>query len=1529
MASGQSTSNNQLVQLGLTQPPTVTPSGRNEIQLGSVCLTYILVKRDSSWIKDQHNLVNAFKAIWNTDKYHEKHKKGGDNVDYTHWKEPKLIVKILLEYFKHHREGEILLLFQLLRALCGRYLADFQFLKDFLENEVCSKYPISWKRAAFFEFVRLWKIPGEGGLSQELKARILQFIIIPSFAFTFDKGDGDSLIGSPPAPEQECTENVVSTFILDIIDPDSPFGTSDTVRILLLQFSCLLVDQGSAHIHDAANKRQGNKLRRLMTYAWPCLLSKNCVDPATRYHGHLLLSHIIAKFAIHKRIVLQVFHSLLKAHAVEARQVVRQALEILTPSMPGRMEDGNTMLTHWTKKIIVEDGHTGSQLVHILQLVVKHYKVYYPVRHHLIQHVVTSIQRLGFTATATIEQKRLAVDLCEIAIKWEMHRVKEESGDNDLTFAPSPGVKRPSFEGSPDPKKIKLPSMKSVSSPSSTTSSSKSEAHKPLDKVHSDAIVNYLLRLACQVSDSSAASGTSPGEILSRRCVTLLKMALKPDVWPNLDLKLHAFEKILTGPQGVDSGQPNYVNICTCLDILSFLLAILRKDQILVAFKPLQKAIATCTTCSNSKVIRAVHSLMSRLMNLFPTEPTNSSVASKYEELEQLYAMVGKVVYEGLANYEKNPSAAPSSLFGTLMMLKAACINNACYVDRLISSFMRVLQRMAREHLNPVSNESTAAASCELLILSLDLVKNRVAVMGHDMRKAFIGSILVGLIEKSSDVKVLKALTKMLEDWIKHKDLKMLNQGPSLKEKSILLVKMMQFVEKRFPEDTDLNAQFLELINYVYREESLKGTELTSKLEPAFLSGLRCTQPHIRAKFFEVFDTSMKRRLYDRLLYVICSQNWDSMGPHYWIKQAIALVMTTASPGTPIQNCTPSSHLPGVTSVIALADPSDRNAFHVFANSSSVLTDLDVGEKEEDLAEIELSNSSSSDGLKKEDPSGASTHSGALHANRSSLFQIISRQFKFLESIKEVKTVHFLNAASQLCHMDHNLAEDIWLNFFPRVWSVLGDKQREALAQEIIPFICSGAHVIQKDCQLSALNTFVEALSRCKPPIAIKPALIKYLAKSHNLWHRGTLMLESMAFDALGSNLIKPRKELSTLDLELEANTNTSLTLTQEATDALSEMYSLLKEEDMWAGLWQKKAKYNETNIAIAYEQQGYFEQAQGAFELAMTKYRNDYAVSPSPVSISQEVRLWEEHWLRSSKELNQWELLLEYGNLKGINNPLLVLESSWRVPNWTLMKEALSQVEAGNPKELAWKINMFRGYLAICHPEDPHLASVERCVEMASSLCMREWRRLPQVVSHIHLPYLQAAQQVMELHEAAQIHTGLLHGRTNSLHDMKAIVKTWRNRLPVISDDLSHWSEIFTWRQHHYQYIALHYSTENQAQQNLESANANPATNNNTTTPAATTTANNTTACWGFTHRPRPSYTLGKSHVNTISRGSAWSHSQGSTPLPPCPSWTASRKYDNKSNATCKQQSLWGGMSSKKAWKSLRARTLNTSPRT
>ncbi len=43
-----------------------------------------------------------------------------------------------------------------------------------------------------------------------------------------------------------------------------------------------------------------------------------------------------------------------------------QALDILTPVVPVRMEDANATLVHWTKKIIVEEGHSVAQLVHML-----------------------------------------------------------------------------------------------------------------------------------------------------------------------------------------------------------------------------------------------------------------------------------------------------------------------------------------------------------------------------------------------------------------------------------------------------------------------------------------------------------------------------------------------------------------------------------------------------------------------------------------------------------------------------------------------------------------------------------------------------------------------------------------------------------------------------------------------------------------------------------------------------------------------------------------------------------------------------------------------------------------------------------------------------------------------------------------------------------------------------------------------------------------------------------------------------------
>lgn len=85
----------------------------------------------------------------------------------------------------------------------------------------------------------------------------------------------------------------------------------------------------------------------------------------------------------------------------------------------------------------------------------------------------------------------------------------------------------------------------------------------------------------------------------------------------------------------------------------------------------------------------------------------------------------------------------------------------------------------------------------------------------------------------------------------------------------------------------------------------------------------------------------------------------------------------------------------------------------------------------------------------------------------------------------------------------------------------------------------------------------------------------------------------------------------------------------QDIIDSLADMYSLLCEEDMWCGLWQKHAKHHETIIALTYEQQGFFEQALGAYELVLGKARQTYSNMPSPLNLISEQRLWEKQWIR------------------------------------------------------------------------------------------------------------------------------------------------------------------------------------------------------------------------------------------------------------------------------------------------------------
>lgn len=84
---------------------------------------------------------------------------------------------------------------------------------------------------------------------------------------------------------------------------------------------------------------------------------------------------------------------------------------------------------------------------------------------------------------------------------------------------------------------------------------------------------------------------------------------------------------------------------------------------------------------------------------------------------------------------------------------------NAFVVIALVASFSALLLFI---------DLSALLVTSELVMLSLDLVKTRLSVMIMEMRKNFIQVILTSLIEKSPDPKILRAVVKIVEEWVKN-----------------------------------------------------------------------------------------------------------------------------------------------------------------------------------------------------------------------------------------------------------------------------------------------------------------------------------------------------------------------------------------------------------------------------------------------------------------------------------------------------------------------------------------------------------------------------------------------------------------------------------------------------------------------------------------------------------------------------------------------------------------------------------------
>jgi hypothetical protein len=63
--------------------------------------------------------------------------------------------------------------------------------------------------------------------------------------------------------------------------------------------------------------------------------------------------------------------------------------------------------------------------------------------------------------------------------------------------------------------------------------------------------------------------------------------------------------------------------------------------------------------------------------------------------------------------------------------------------------------------------------------------------------------------------------------------------------------------------------------------------DLFDTTEKLFLIGLRCRIPHVRQRFFRLWNETLPLTIYERLRFIISSQEWEHGGNIFWLKHGL------------------------------------------------------------------------------------------------------------------------------------------------------------------------------------------------------------------------------------------------------------------------------------------------------------------------------------------------------------------------------------------------------------------------------------------------------------------------------------------------------------------------------------------------------------------------------------------------------------------------------------------------------------------
>ncbi|EGX94854.1 histone acetylase complex subunit Paf400, putative [Cordyceps militaris CM01] len=993
-------------------------------------------------------------------------------------------------------------LFSLIEPVTAEELRSTQSLFSFIYKDIISSDSIDFWRTTVLRCLDAYS--ARNG-SNKTKYFLLHNIVNPIVAM--------DVMRRWNQPEQDKSQRFMDKSVIDAVSskiwkvhPDMASDDAagiDHTRFEVLQLSAMLVKYYFTTLQEAR--------KDIIKFGWTFIRLEDIIN---KHAAYVVIGYFIAHYETPTKIVNQVYLSLLKTNQNEGRALVTQALELIAPVLPKRCATLPTeKFPAWQvapRRILADEGHNGQQMMSIFQFLVKHPELFYEARDKYTVLIITSLRKVAAPPNPSHEHKKLALNMMWLIWTWEQWRVEGRTG----IIAGSV---------SPVSKKRKLDS---IDQPIASPAAAKTTPEYLIPPGFRQKMLKFLVEFIAQLNERYVLPSAKPREPtpttmpvpqtsteLCKKAMSLLHNLVQHRYWGDLELDLFpnvtdvmlASEKTQVILNADPSDKEKYddkflTSIINTLQVVRILLNAKPDDWIQKNIPAVQKVLEKCLKSENPEIQDCLHlenkkyddgrelkSTIKRILDAVPEDtPMEDADADGEPEVptSEIIAYLSQIATEQMNS---------ASYFSGVNILWSLEDRKPAVIDQHIPSLMKALQsKHAREHVqhyNALSNAANGAQRAadapattgelpayelelqtRLMIKEIQVVALRMETLG-DNRRPFL-SVLATLVEKSLHIDLCTEILNMVESWV----FRVEGTWPTLKEKTAVLHKMLCFEHRQ---DPTLLSKFLELVIKIYEDPRITRTELTVRMEHAFLIGTRATDVEMRNRFMAIFDRSLSKTASVRLSYILTAQNWDTLADSYWLAQASHLLFGAVEMNTAIQLHSEDYRVLSASQLAA-----------VYAKDNT------------------------------REPTSMSD---------DKFEELMSKHRRFVHELGEVKVRDVIEPLAQLQHADNQLAHQLWLALFPMFWSATARDDRPDLERGIVALLTKDYHSRQIDKRPNVVQSLVEGAGKTWPECRLPPHVLKFEAKTYDAWYAALVQLENSAIKPMGDSATVRESNLDAL----------------------------------------------------------------------------------------------------------------------------------------------------------------------------------------------------------------------------------------------------------------------------------------------------------------------------------------------------------------------------------------------------------------